>query len=170
MLGFYVLIRFSKTRHGPALVCTRDDGSIAGMKDRRHGAFFVRHDLMHYVVETSLGFRQAFLGMLAGLDGNPPWSIDAFNAKGVSKRLPAQAIIAEYIVGQLDLVVVPHDGAITADDLNNYLRQALHEHPAADELPTIAQVQIDAMLRQHADLYGQYRALLEGEHLDLQFP
>lgn len=42
--------------------CKRKDGSVTWM----HGSpFFVIHDICHYAVETVLGFKNSFYGMLA---------------------------------------------------------------------------------------------------------
>jgi len=43
------------------LVYQRDDGSNTWMKT---DDFFVRHDLSHYALEKTLGYRSAFMGML----------------------------------------------------------------------------------------------------------
>ena len=88
-------IQLKKGRDGPAtLVCVRDDGSRTW--GREH-PFFPLHDLTHYAVECVLGFEHAFLGLIAA-----GWAIDDFAKPGAASRLPAQAIVAEHIVGVLD--------------------------------------------------------------------
>ena len=162
-------IRFSKTRHGPVLVCTRDDGSVTGMKSERHGGFFVRHDLMHYAVETVLGFRQAFWGLVAGLDGRPTWSIEAFNVPGATKGLPSEAVITEFIVGLIDQAAVFSDKPPVAADVNRDLQQSMANSPGLTT-PTISQGQLDQIMQRFMDLYARFQSLPEGGHLDLEFP
>lgn len=57
-------IIFTKRKNGSAtLRCIRADGSET-WSNTKHPALVV-HDLIHYVVETELGFGQAFYGLLA---------------------------------------------------------------------------------------------------------
>ncbi len=59
--------------------------------------FFPFHDLTHFAVETTLGFRHGFYGLLA--DG---WDITETGGKGPRGRLPPESIVAEHIVGLFD--------------------------------------------------------------------
>ncbi len=43
--------------------CKREDGSTTWMKCTD---FFIRHDLMHFALETTFNFKNAFYGMIAG--------------------------------------------------------------------------------------------------------
>lgn len=84
-----MLIRLSRIRSGPVLACIREDGSTTWSKSR-HGEFFARHDLMHNPVETTLGFRENFFGLIAGTGplasgANRPWSIPDFEVIGALK-------------------------------------------------------------------------------------
>lgn len=72
------------------LVCTRDDGSTSITRLN----IPAEHDLCHYVVETTLGFRDAFYGLVAGV-----MEIQDFNAPGTAMTLPREALYAEFIVG-----------------------------------------------------------------------
>ena len=47
------------------LRCTRADGSVSWQKQAKHGAHFALHDLTHYAVETTLGCRQGFFGLVS---------------------------------------------------------------------------------------------------------
>ncbi|HVP72675.1 MAG TPA: hypothetical protein VMS30_02990 [Phycisphaerales bacterium] len=162
-------IRFSKSRHGPVLICTRDDGSVTGMKSERHGGFFVRHDLMHYAVETVLGIREAFWGLVAGLDDRPSWSIEAFNVPGASKGLPSEAVITEFIVGLIDQAAIFSDKPLVADDVNRDLQQAMSNSQNLAP-PAISQRQLDQIMQRFMDLYAHFQSLPDGGHLDLEFP
>lgn len=51
---------------GGVLRCTRADGSVTWQKQTdRHAAFFALHDLTHFAVESLLGFRRGFYGLMA---------------------------------------------------------------------------------------------------------
>jgi len=164
-----MLIRFTKSRRGPVLVCLREGGSITGMRNARHGEFFVRHDLMHYAVESTLNLRQAFWGLLAGLDGREPWSIEAFNKPGAARLLPHEAVLAEFIVGRLDQVALFDDKPISAAELNAHL-QAPVSGDAAKPLAALTQGQIDRIFECFLDLWSRFQSLPEGGTLELPFP
>lgn len=76
------------------LTCRRDDGSQTWQPSSE---FFVRHDLVHYAVETVLGYNEAFLGLVArGKD------LDAFGTRnGVKDVYTFEEGWAETIVGLL---------------------------------------------------------------------
>ena len=78
----------------PTLTCLRDDGSVTYQKS---SAFFVLHDFLHYAVESTLGFRDAFYGMVAQRrDLNTFGTCD-----GVKHTYPANALRTEEIVGAI---------------------------------------------------------------------
>ncbi|HRI19780.1 MAG TPA: hypothetical protein PLA68_02450, partial [Panacibacter sp.] len=56
-------IRFSKKNDKQVISCKRKDGSTTWMQS---DDFFIYHDLLHYAVETTMEFKNAFWGMLAG--------------------------------------------------------------------------------------------------------
>lgn len=90
-----MLVQFKKGRDSrPTLTCVRDDGTRTW--NHLH-PFFPQHDLTHLAVERVLGLRGAFFGLVAG-----GWSLDRFAEPGMSKQLPADAILAEHLVGLLD--------------------------------------------------------------------
>src|SRR5262249_6522068 len=90
-----MVVHSSRPKGTPVLTCVRDDGSSTYSKSA-HGEFFAPHDLMHYVVETTLGFRRAFFGLIAA-----GWSIPAFAEPGAAAKLPPEALHAEHIVNLL---------------------------------------------------------------------
>ncbi|HEY7119197.1 MAG TPA: hypothetical protein VH475_21590, partial [Tepidisphaeraceae bacterium] len=95
-----LLLRFKKhpAGHAAALACTRPDGSVTWQRQRpRHAAFFTRHDLTHYAVETVLAYRRGFFGLIA--DG---WNFDDFGHPWPRGPIPADADPAELIVGFFD--------------------------------------------------------------------
>ena len=59
-----MLIRFAKAKRfdkRDILTCVRDDGSTTWMHERPG---FVNHDLGHYAVETTFGYRYGFFGLV----------------------------------------------------------------------------------------------------------
>lgn len=79
------------------LRCTRDDGSVTWQKQTRNAAHFALHDLTHYAVERSLGYRRGFFGLIA--EG---WEVDDTTGKGSRGALPDEALEVERIVGLFD--------------------------------------------------------------------
>ena len=89
-----MIIRFSHGKDkSDTLTCIRDDGAITYAPS----AVGVRHDLIHYAVETTLGCTEAFFGLVAaGRD------VDDFGTKdGRKDTYPVEAIQVEFIVALL---------------------------------------------------------------------
>jgi hypothetical protein len=84
---------------GYAITCTRPDGTSTWQTTRAAtAAFFPAHDLTHYAVETTLGMRHGFYGLV--LDG---WGFDDFASGSPRGAIPEEALVVEAIVGTLDL-------------------------------------------------------------------
>jgi hypothetical protein len=79
------------------LRCTRQDGSVTWQKQPKHGGHFALHDLTHYAVETALGYRRGFFGLIA--EG---WEVEDTTGKGARGPLPMEAVEVEKIVGLFD--------------------------------------------------------------------
>src|SRR3954454_15515463 len=92
-------LRFKKSHDGAtALSCTRADGTVTWQRQpAAHAAFFVRHDLTHYAVETVLGYRLGFYGLVAA-----GGDFRDFAARGRRGPIPADADPAELVVGFFD--------------------------------------------------------------------
>ena len=92
-------IRLKRHPDGSAsLTCTRRDGSVTWQ--RQHGSTALvmpTHDLTHFAVESTLGFRRGFYGLLA--DG---WEITDFATPWPRGPIPDEALVVELIVGFLD--------------------------------------------------------------------
>src|SRR5689334_21180493 len=95
----HLVLRFKKIRGGAtSLSATRADGSVTWQRaTAAHAAFYARHDLTHYAVETILEHRLGSYGLLAAgsdfTDFGEPWP------RG---RIPAEADPSELIVGFFD--------------------------------------------------------------------
>jgi hypothetical protein len=153
-----------KTDGGAALSCLRADGTVTWQRqDGKLGLFFPLHDLTHYAVETVLGFSHAFYGLVA--EG---WDISSFEAPDRRQQLTAEALLAELLVGFMD--VERATGVITsANDFNWKLDTYCDEHgrpPVAfrmtdDRLARIREVQTEQ--------FSRWRELQSGETLELIF-
>src|SRR5688572_25655537 len=95
-----LLIQIKKKNDGSAaLTCRRADGSVTWQRqDGQQGHFFPLHDLTHYAVETVLGYTRGFFGLVA--DG---WDLADFDKPWPRGRLPTEALLAEFVVGFLDI-------------------------------------------------------------------
>src|ERR1700733_6609574 len=79
------------------LRCTRQDGSVSWQKQTRHAVHFAAHDLTHFAVETVLGYRRGFFGLIA--EG---WEVEDTTGKGARGPIPEEAGEVEKIVGLFD--------------------------------------------------------------------
>jgi hypothetical protein len=91
-------IEIAKQPDGAGVLrCIRQDGSVTWQKQTKHAAHFAVHDLTHFAVETVLGYRRGFFGLIA-----QGWDVDDTTGKGARGVLPAEAIKVEKIVGLFD--------------------------------------------------------------------
>jgi len=89
------------------LRCERADGTVTWQRHpEKNSRFFPPHDLTHYAVETVLGFRHAFYGLVS--DG---WDLSDFGHPWPRGRLTGKANVAEFLVGCLGQ-------GLTADEIN----------------------------------------------------
>lgn len=134
------------------LKCIRADGTSTWQKQsERHAAFFALHDLTHFAVETTLGLKRAFFGLIA--EG---WDVDDTTGKGARGPLPEDAGVAEQIVGLLDL---ERGGAIWAlDEFNSFSpRQVTPE-------------ELHRVRATRSELFERWDSLPEGDALELTLP
>jgi hypothetical protein len=159
-------IGFKKKRDGiNVLSCVRADGSATWQQQR--GEFFVHHDLTHYAIETTLGLRGAFYGLLARgwefTDFGTPWPRGKFPEDAL-----ADAALAEHLAGAFDLERAT-GAPVDAGAFNATLAQACeaagirHPHSVRDE-------DLALIRDTYAELIGRWRALPPGETLELPFP
>jgi hypothetical protein len=92
-------IEIVKRADGAGLLrCYRADGSVTWQKQsERHAVHFTQHDLTHYAVETTLGYRQGFYGLIAA-----GWDIEDTTGNGAKGPLPDEAGEVESVVGLFD--------------------------------------------------------------------
>src|SRR5438477_4707241 len=160
-----MLISLTKRPDGATVLkCVRADGTETWQKQQgAHAAFFSRHDLTHYVVESELGIRDAFFGLVAG-----GWTIDQTGQRGVAAKLPPDAILVENIVGTLDTERAS-GSRWSAEEFNeNTARFAANGgRPAPRKLTDEERARIR---KRRAELFAAWRELQPGATLDLTFP
>lgn len=133
------------------LRCTRADGSVTWQKQTKHAAHFALHDLTHYAVETTLGCRQGFFGLVA--EG---WDIEDTTGKGKRGTLPAEALEVERIVGLFDSE--RGSGALwTCDEFNEHAPRRL------------SQEDIQRVRALRSELFQRWFATPAGQKLELAF-
>ncbi len=144
----------------PTLVCVRADGTRTWSQVH---PFFPLHDLTHLAVERALGFRQGFFGLV-----DSGWSIEAFTDPKARKRMPAQALWAENIVGLLDLER-GMQRRLPAREINQALRDSL----AQQHVPpfrALGEKELASVRALRAELDARWMALPPGETLEVSFP
>jgi len=158
-------IEIAKHPNGKGVLrCTRADGTATWQRQsERHALHFVHHDLTHYAAERELGLTNAFFGLVAS-----GWDID--DTTGLSRRgpLPDEAVLAEHLVGLLDVERASGD-AWPASYIVEQLQAA-----GVPGLPTHAARITDeslARIRAHrVALSAAWHALADGSTLVLPFP
>lgn len=159
-----MLIRFSNSNRGGVLTCVRANGRSTWMV-LKQTAFFRRHDLLHYAVETTMGLRDSFYGLVAA-----GWNLEDFSKPGVAERLPAEAIQTEYVVNFL--AARWDDRAhLTAEELNEHLEltsRAAGQNPVSPPYPISAEM-LFLLLKSGEELFAQAECLADGEVLELPF-
>ncbi|MFQ5703062.1 MAG: hypothetical protein ACE5HT_03480 [Gemmatimonadales bacterium] len=157
-------IELKKTKDGStALSCKRADGSVTWQHHKAtQGPFFSLHDLTHYAVETVLGYREGFFGLVAG-----GWDISDFEKRGAIAMLPREAQMAEVIVGFLDTERASRS-RWPAADFNAHLAT----HCAQHGIDHVAQLTDDSLNRTRdlrSKLFARWGSLAIGETLTLEF-
>jgi hypothetical protein len=159
-----LLIRIKKKADGSAaLSCRRADGSVTWQRQEgRQGRFFPIHDLTHSAVETVLGHRRGFYGLVA--EG---WDLTDFGAPWPKGRLPADLDPSELLVGFLD---TERAGGVrwSADDFNEKAALFYQQHGLAG-VCKLSDVELGRIRTVLAELMARWRALPAGEALELAF-
>jgi hypothetical protein len=159
-----VKLKLKKRDGGDTIVTfVRADGSSTSGR-LGSGGFGAVHDLTHYAVETTLGLRQGFYGLLA-----QGWDIPGFEVKGAAHQLPDEALVTECNVGQLTNVVFAAR-EVAAEEFNWLVRSAVDGVRPGAAVPPI-NAEILRQMRHSLDaLLARWHALPPGETLELKYP
>jgi hypothetical protein len=159
-----IVIRIKKDNDGrTTLSCMRADGTTTWQRQEGGQArFFPRHDLTHYAVETVLGHRQGFYGLVAA-----GWDLSDFGTPWPRGRLPKDANLSEIIVGFFDRERASGDRSAAAD-LNDELANFAGENglPLPD---AISDDDLARIRRRRAELFTLWDAVTPGDALELPF-
>jgi hypothetical protein len=152
-------INLKKISAGRAsLQCRRPDGTVTW--SRVH-PFYPTHDLGHFAVETALGLRHGFFGLIAG-----GWELADFMERSVAARLPAEAFWAECAVGVTELLTGAESPTLAE------WQAALDQSVAGQHLPPFRRVtdaEYAALISLRAALLQRWAALPVGGTLTLAF-
>ena len=142
----------------------RQDGTEEWQKQNGHQAlFFPLHDLTHYSVETELGIRDAFYGLVAA-----GWSIEDTTGKGARGPITANAVFVESVVGTLDTERAS-GSRWTAEEFNeNTSRFAKNGGRAKPR--QLTDDDLARIRKRRAELLSAWHELAPGRTLDLDFP
>jgi len=158
-----IVIRIKKGADGrTSLSCTRADGTTTWQRQEgQQAAFFPRHDLTHYAVETALAQRQGFYGLVAA-----GWDFSDFGSPWPRGKLPAEANISEIIVGLFDLERRTGE-RVTAEHVN----ASVAEYCIEAGLPAreFTEEDLDRVRERRAELFAKWDAVLPGEALEILF-
>jgi len=153
-----VHVQITKKADGSGVLrCVRANGSVTWQKQNdRHAAYFSLHDLTHFAVETTLGLRRGFFGLIA--EG---WDIEDTTGKGVRGPLPPEAGEAESIVG---LFSAERAGGViwTVDEFNESAAMVGTRELTFDEIVRVK--------KKRSELFQQWSAVEPGATLELQYP
>lgn len=159
-----MLIELTKRPDGRTVLrCLRDDGSVTWQRnDDQHAGFFPLHDLTHYAVETELGFRQGFFGLIA--EG---WEIVETTGKTPDCPLPEEAIEVEYLVSAFS---AERAGASVSSAVEfNELAATFAQSKGMAAPRQLSDEELARVRARFVDLATRWRALPAGETLALVY-
>jgi hypothetical protein len=150
---------FKKENNKHVLTCTRKDGTVTWMN---LDGFFLRHDLLHYAVETSLQYKSAFYGMIAN-----GVSITDFELPKEKRNInfSEEAVQAEHIVNLV--MVESRDGKF--DDFNEKLYESIQQNGQSLNLVLLTTEKLRSIHAAYDLLLKQWEKLSTGESMDLDF-
>ena len=163
-------IRLKKHPDGSAsLSCTRPSGSVTWQHQPGvRGTYFPPHDLTHFAVETALGVRRGFYGLIT--EG---WDVTDFTAPWPRGPLPPEAAEVEVIVGALDMERLQGEpltaaGLAAQRTLQAESRRA-YGKGAAPVTWVLTDDQLATIRARRDELIAQWQALPAGETMELAF-
>jgi hypothetical protein len=159
-----IVIRIKKGTDGrTALSCTRADGTTTWQRQEGgQAAFFPRHDLTHYAVESALRRHDGFYGLVSA-----GWDLSDFGTPWPRGKLPPEANISEMIVGFFDLERSTGERG-TAGDLNRMLSEYCNQNGLPQEQP-LTEDDVGRVRALRAELFARWDAVEPGQALEVVF-
>lgn len=143
------------------LTCIRDDGSSTWQHST---SYFAWHDLIHCAVETTLGYTEAFFGLV-----NAGKGLDDFGTRnGKRDAYTCQEAWAEQIVGLLQWPGAGGGADLTDEQFLQQLGAVLAD--SACPAPDLSVEQLHAIKARMYALHGAWAKVPEGETMELRFP
>ncbi len=153
-------IIFTKKENGKhVLLCKRKDGTCTWMNTDE---FFLRHDLLHYAVETVLKFKSAFYGMIA--KGIAITDFDQPRNKR-NIKFSNEALIAEHIVNLA--MIEMREGLF--NDFNNKLKESIVTSKQNLKDFYINNEQLELIRLTYSNLLKKWNNLVKDETITLKF-
>ncbi len=152
-----------------SLTCTRRDGSVTWQRQNGPTALVMpAHDLAHFAVESTLGFRSGFYGLLT--DG---WEITDFATPWPRGPIPDEALVVELIVGLFDAERRQGE-AMTAEAFQRQAEQYVASRLAVGKkmpegLRWLTDAELERVRARRDDLLAQWTAMPSGSALELAF-
>ena len=158
-----MIIEFTKRKDGNTVLrCVRDDGSVTWQRNNdQHARFFPFHDLIHYAVETELGAKNGFFGLVAA-----GWEISDTTGKSARGPLPNEALEVEHLVS-IFAAVWSSNSDLNAPYFNAQARAGAATRPLM--LRSLTDEEVVRIRRRFEQVATQWRDLPVGETLRLEF-
>jgi hypothetical protein len=158
-------IRLSRRPDGAVIFALRRaDGTTTWQKRTGPTAeFFAVHDLTHYAVETTLGYRGAFYGLVAS-----GWDLSDFGPPWPRGPLPIEALAAEVIVGLFDTQRAAHE-RLSATQCNAAAESYFDAHRSPSPVH-VTDEELDRVRGLLSDLAWRWHAARPDEPMELSFP
>ena len=145
------------------LTCRRDDGSETWFQASHANAdFFAAHDLSHYALESELGYRSAFYGMVAsGRDLND------FGSQGGAPDTRSYSQEALWAENMANLMLLCLREGNSYEEFQSMLNINYESNP--EGTPPVSEKQYRAIQEKLRDLLKKWKALPANESLTLEF-
>ena len=159
-----LVVRMKKGTDGrTTLSCTRRDGSITWQRQEGgQSAFFPRHDLTHFAVESTLGHQLGFYGLVAG-----GWDLSDFGTPWPRGKLPPEGNLSEIVVGFFDQERA--SGVMgSAEDLNDLVTRYCSE-TGLDKPGRLVEADLWAVRQKRGELFAKWDTIAPGGTLELVF-
>jgi hypothetical protein len=159
-----MLIEIAKRTDGGAVLrCTRADGTVSWQRqDGPQAAFFPLHDLTHFSVETVLGVREGFFGLVAR-----GWEIEDTTGKGARGALPPDAVAIEHIVGFLDVERATGAAWSATDYIDQLAIAGVSLSPSMKR--ALTDDALGRIRQRRRELFGRWSTTAPGASLELTF-
>ena len=141
------------------LAVTREDGSTS-WQHQQPG--IPVHDLTHFAVESSLGLKNGFYGLLS-----QGWDITRLTAKDVRTLLPPEGFWTELVVGLIQTERLAPE-PFSAAEFNELLMKEQNERGMKIDR-ILTDEELNLIRVSFLDLYSRWRQLQPGEALQLEF-